>query len=376
VRVAIDTRKLHDFGIGTYVRNLVRGLARLPRDHEYSLICQPEDAEFVRALGPNFTAVPDSSGNYSIREQLSIPYDLWRMKADVFHAPHYVLPPLAPGKSVVTIHDCIHLRFPQYLPNRIAHEYAKVFLTNAARKAVKVLTVSDASKRDIIHFLGTPAEKIEVVYNGFDERLTTPSTEDVARVRERFQLHSPFILYAGNIKPHKNVDRLIDAFAALKARGAANSSPEIFDVKLLIIGDDVSKYSNLRRLVHRHQLHQYVRFLGFVPDDTLAVLYRLACVFVFPSLYEGFGLPPLEAMASGTPVITSNVSSLPEVVGDAALMIDPQDADGLAMAMERVLTTPTLRDDLIRRGHERVKAFSWERSVARIHDIYNEVARA
>ena len=128
------------------------------------------------------------------------------------------------------------------------------------------------------------------------------------------------MLYAGNIKPHKNLERLIEAFAQLHASG--------FDqLKLLIIGDDISKYATLRRAVHAHKLHKYVRFLGFVPDQTLAILYRLASVFVFPSLYEGFGLPPLEAMASGTPVVTSNVSSLPEVVGDAAVLVDPHDAD-------------------------------------------------
>ena len=152
-------------------------------------------------------------------------------------------------------------------------------------------------------------------------------------MRERFQLTSPFILYAGNIKPHKNVDRLIEAYSILRRRGAT-------DVKLLIIGDEISKYPNLRRLVHRFQLHQHVRFLGFVPEATLAVLYRLASVFVFPSLYEGFGLPPLEAMAAGAPVITSNVSSLPEVVGDAALLIDPMDAGAIADAMARVLREP------------------------------------
>jgi glycosyltransferase involved in cell wall biosynthesis len=369
VRVAIDTRKLHDFGIGTYVSNLVRGLARLGHDHDYTLICHPDDVDFVRTLGANFHAWPDRSSNYSVQEQLSIPIDVWRSKPDVFHAPHYVLPPLTPGKTVVTIHDCIHLRFPQYLPNRVAHLYAQMFLSSAAKKAARVITVSEASKRDIIHFLATPSQKIDVVYNGFDERLTSPSAADESRVRDRFQLDAPFVLYAGNIKPHKNVDRLIEAFARLRLRGMTN-------VKLLIIGDDISKYSNLRRLVHRHQLHQHVRFLGFVSTDTLAALYQLAQIFVFPSLYEGFGLPPLEAMANGTPVITSNVSSLTEVVGDAALLIDPLDADSIADAMYRVLNETQLRDDLVRRGRERVKAFSWTRSVARTHEIYMDVLRA
>ena len=169
-------------------------------------------------------------------------------------------------------------------------------------------------------------------------------------MRERYQLDDPFILYAGNIKPHKNLERLIEAFHLLR-RGASSTS-----VKLLIIGDEIAKYAALRRAVHRHKLHKYVRFFGFVPDRTLAILYRLAGVFVFPSLYEGFGLPPLEAMASGTPVITSNVSSLPEVVGDAALLVDPLQPEAIADAMRRVLTDAALRDDLKARGLARARS--------------------
>jgi glycosyltransferase involved in cell wall biosynthesis len=233
-----------------------------------------------------------------------------------------------------------------------------------------VLTVSHASKLDILQYLKIPAERVEVIYNAPDERITAPpAAEDVARARDRFQLTSPFILYTGNIKPHKNLDRLIEAYAALRRRG-------IEDYKLLIIGDEVSKYPNLRRLVHRFQLHQHVRFLGFVSDATLAALYRLATVFVFPSLYEGFGLPPLEAMAAGAPVITSNVSSLPEVVGDAALLIDPLDANSIADAMARVLSDPALRADLIRRGLARAQVFSWARAAARVHEVYRELAES
>jgi glycosyltransferase involved in cell wall biosynthesis len=269
----------------------------------------------------------------------------------------------------VTIHDCIHLRFPEYLPNRGAHTYARAMMRSSAHRAKRVLTVSHASKEDILHYLHVPAEKVEVIYNALDQQLASPPTDrEISQIRERFQLTSPFILYTGNIKPHKNVERLIEAYSILRRRGHQ-------DAKLLIIGDDISKYPNLRRLVHRFQLHKHVRFLGFVPDVTLAALYRLASVFVFPSLYEGFGLPPLEAMAAGAPVITSNVSSLPEVVGDAALLVDPMDAGAIADAMVRVLTDEALRATLIARGYERVKAFSWDRSVRRVREVYAELGR-
>ena len=370
VRIAIDARKLHDYGIGTYVRNLVREFARQDSPEHYVLICHPQDEAFVRTLGPRFEPLLDSSASYSFREQFTVPLDLRRARVQLFHSPHYVVSPLTPGPVVVTIHDCIHLRFPQYLPNRAAYVYARTFMALGARRARRVITVSQASKDDIQHYLHTPANKIDVIHNGLDSRfLEAPDEANVARVRDRFLLNAPFVLYAGNIKPHKNVERLIEAFALMRKSGHE-------DVKLLIIGDELSKYPGLRRLVHRHHLHQQVRFLGFVPDDTLAALYHLARVFVFPSLYEGFGFPPLEAMASGTAVITSNVSSLPEVVGDAALLIDPLDAAALAAAMCRVLGDDTLRADLVRRGHARVNAFAWERAAAATRAVYRQVIGA
>jgi len=367
VRIAIDARKLRDFGIGTYIRNLLRHLARLDATTEFVVLCREQDCAFVTELGENFRAVTEPSRPYSLREQFAIPLELRRAGVNLFHAPHYVLPPMTPCRSVVTIHDCIHLRFPQYLPSRLGYAYARSSLWVAAHRSARVLTVSEASKRDILEYFRVPESKVTVIYNAIDERFhEEPPADEVMRVQERYQLTDPFILYAGNIKPHKNLERLIEAFHMVR-RG------ELEHVKLLIIGDEISKYATLRRAVHRYKLHKHVRFFGFVPDATLAILYRLARVFVFPSLYEGFGLPPLEAMASGTPVITSNLSSLPEVVGDAAMLIDPYQPDAIAGAMRRVLQDERLRDDMRERGLARVREFSWGRSVKRVREIYDEV---
>jgi glycosyltransferase involved in cell wall biosynthesis len=368
LRIAIDARKLRDYGIGTYVRNLLRHLSRVDQTTEYIVLCHNSDCEVVDRLGDNFRAVAESSPGYSLREQVTVPRDLRRERADLFHSPHYVVSPFTPCKSVVTIHDCIHLRFPQYLPNRLAYAYARSFMWLATNQSNLILTVSEASKRDILEYFTVPPAKIQVIYNGIDERFGEPPLEeDVQRVRERYQLDGPFILYAGNIKPHKNLGRLIEAFHILR------NGPEFEPVKLVIIGDEISKYAALRHAVHRYKLHKHVRFFGFVPAGTLAILYRLAMVFVFPSLYEGFGLPPLEAMASGTPVITSNVSSLPEVVGDAAILIDPLKTEAIADALRRVLNDSTLREDLRQRGLERARHFSWDRSIRRVREIYGEV---
>jgi glycosyltransferase involved in cell wall biosynthesis len=243
--------------------------------------------------------------------------------------------------------------FPQYLRNRAAYVYARASMWSAAHQAHRILTVSEASKRDIIHFFNVPPEKVVVVYNAIEERFAkTPSDEAIERVRERYQLNHQFVLYVGNIKPHKNLVRLIEAFATLRRRQGFN------ELKLLIIGDEISKLPALRRAVHTQKLHKHV---------------RLASVFVFPSLYEGFGLPPLEAMASGTPVVTSNVSSMPEVTGDAAVLVDPYNVGSIVDGIARVLEDPALSAELRRKGIARAREFSWERSVKRTHRLYQEV---
>ncbi len=371
MRIAIDARKLHDYGVGTYVRNLLRHLSRLDDTSEYLVIGDGGDGALGGELGPNFRLVTTRARAESTRNQLSVPRLLKHHGASLYHTPYAALPVISSCPTVVTIHDCVNLTFPQYAPNRLARLRQRMRMWSAAHRSSRILTVSESSKRDILRFFRVPEAKVSVIPNAIDERYGTPPThEDVQRVRERFQLYGDFLLYAGNIRPHKNLDRLIEAFHQLR------ESPRFEHLRLLIIGDEISKYPTLRRAVHRHKLHKHVRFFGFVPESTLAVLYRLATVFVFPSLYEGFGLPPLEAMASGTPVVTSNISALPEVVGDAALLIDPHDAAAIAQGLREALTDQDLRSRLVACGLARAKAFSWDASVRRIREVYAEVAQA
>jgi glycosyltransferase involved in cell wall biosynthesis len=369
MKIAIDARKWRDYGIGTYVRNLVRHLAHLDRETTYFLLCDRADEAVLRDLAANFVPVVDDSDGYSLQEHVSIPRKLHQRGVDLFHSPHYVLPLLRRRKSVVTIHDCIHLLFPEYLPNRFAYRYAKMMMGSAVRRSSIVFTVSEASRRDILQFYPeADPERLQVVPNAIDETLLAdPGEEEMERVKERYQIRGRVVLYAGNIKPHKNLDRLISAFGLLKQKAGHE------DLKLLIIGDEINKYPSLRRRVEAAGVRQDVRFFGFVPEQTLAALYRLASVFAFPSLYEGFGLPPLEAMACGTPVVTSNMSSIPEVVGDAAVLVDPYDVAAIADGLERVLGDAALRETLVARGYERVQHFSWERSVRAIHAGYMRV---
>jgi glycosyltransferase involved in cell wall biosynthesis len=366
MKIAIDARKWRDYGIGTYVRNLVRHLASLDRETTYFLFCDRADEPTLRDLAANFVPVVDESAGYSVAEHFTIPLKLHKLGADLLHSPHYVLPLLCRKRAVVTIHDCIHLLFPQYLPNRAAYQYARAMMGSAIRRSELVFTVSEASRRDILRFYPkADAERLQVVPNAIDEAIVEdPGEEEMERVQERYQVRGRFILYAGNIKPHKNLERLVAAFGMLKQRGGHE------DVKLLIIGDEINSYGSLRRSVEAAGVRQDVRFFGFVPSRTLSALYRLASVFAFPSLYEGFGLPPLEAMACGTPVVTSRISSLPEVVGDAALLVDPYSTEDIAHGLERVLCDDGLRAELSTRGRARVKQFSWERSVEAIHSGY------
>ena len=369
MKVAIDARKWRDYGIGTYVRNLVRHLARLDRETTYFLFCNSADEPTLRDLAENFVPVVDGSPGYGFQEHVSIPLKLRRLGAQLLHSPHYVRPLFCTVPTVVTIHDCIHLLFPEYLPSQMAWRYAHFMIGHAVRRSALVLTVSEASRNDILRFFPwADPDKVLVVPNAIDaELLEDPGEEERERVRERYQIRGRYVLFAGNVKPHKNLDRLIEAFALLK------EVPGHEDLKLLIIGDDVSRYGSLRRTVEGAGVRQDVRFFGFVPHRTLAALYRMASVFAFPSLYEGFGLPPLEAMACGVPVVTSRISSLPEVVGDAALLVDPYRVEDIATGLRRALDDEGLRRDLIDRGRARAAGFSWERSVAAVHAGYLRV---
>src|SRR6185295_16244885 len=368
-KIAIDARKWRDYGIGTYVRNLVRHLAHLDRESTYFLFCDPADEATLRDLAENFVPVVDTSRGYRLQEHVSIPFKLRRLGVDLLHSPHYVLPLLCRRRTVVTIHDCIHLLFPEYLPNGMALTYAQRMMGHAVAHSSLVFTVSEASRNDILRFYpSADPERVQVVPNAIDAAiLEDPGEEEMERVKERYQIRGRFVLYAGNIKPHKNLERLIDAFGQLKQRSGYD------DLKLLIIGDEINKYGSLRRRVEGAGVRHEVRFFGFVPDSTLAALYRMAAVFAFPSLYEGFGLPPLEAMASGTPVVTSRISSLPEVVGDAAVLVDPYSVEDIANGLDRVLSDAALRAAMVERGYARVAQFSWERSVRAIHSGYMRV---
>jgi len=367
VRIGIDVRKLHDYGIGTYINNLIIELAKLDNTNDYLLLCRQNDDQYINSLANNFHSVPLRSANYSISEQISIPYSLAFNSINLFHAPHYVLPALTPCRSIVTIHDCIHLKFPEYLPSKLAALYAWSQLWIAVRRARAIITVSEHSKDDIAALFNVHPEKITVIPNAVNNRYKAKLTsEHLAAIKQQCQLERPFIMYSGNIKPHKNIAKLIEAFKQVRLAGHD-------DITLVIVGSHGAERDRLQKLVQRLNLQEHVRFLGFQTEDLLAGLYQLAELFVLPSLYEGFGLCPLEAMASGTPVVASNVAALPEVLGEAALFVNPRDAGSIADGITTVLDNNSLRSDLIEKGRTRAEAFSWQRTARQIHRIYERI---
>jgi glycosyltransferase involved in cell wall biosynthesis len=240
-------------------------------------------------------------------------------------------------------------------------------------QASRIIAVSEATKHDVERLYQIPESRITVVHNALDERFSgLESNLDSRSILERYQINDPYLLYAGSVRPHKNLARLIEAFAV--ARSELMDHPKYSRLKLLIIGDELVKHQALRRAVVISRVQNEVRFLGFVSHEILKVFYQNAAAFVFPSLYEGFGLPPLEAMSFGTPVLTSNSSSLPEVVGDAAILVNPENVFEIARGIKQILCEESLRSQLIQRGFAQIRTFSWLTAAQETLQLYELAA--
>ena len=272
----------------------------------------------------------------------------------------------------MTIHDCVHVLFPHENSSKFQNYRSYRQTKRVVESAKHVLAVSKSTKEDLINIFDLPESKISVVHNALDERFAFSHTpKERKQVLERYQLKDPFVLYAGKIRPHKNLQRLIEAFVVLKSELAEDD--EYKNLKLIIIGDELSKHQYLRLTVVRSGAQQDVRFFGFVPYPILRVFYQSAVLFAFPSLYEGFGLPPLEAMANRTPVLASNTSSLPEVLGDAAVMVNPENVFDIARGMKLILSDDVLRQKLIQKGVDQVAKFSWKVAAEKVVETYQLV---
>lgn len=381
-RIVIDIRHIKDFGIGTYIRNLLEAIGKIDHENRYILVGREPDFHYVSSLPPNFERIHYEHGDAHWFEQIRFPLFLRKLAPDLYHIPLNAVSILMPRPYVVTIHDMGSLMYPTRKAR--ASKYSLFRFRRGLQRADRVITVSGATRRDVEKLFAIPPERLRQIYNAPDPRFLakarsghlSPSKAEMhnrerLRLLERYQIDYPFLLYAGTIRPQKNIARLVEAFAVVK--GELEDHPDYKDLRLIIIGDEIAQYPSVRHAVIQTRVEQRVRFLGFVPIDTLRIFYESAAAFVFPSLYEGFGLPPLEAMASGTPVVASSVSSLPEVVGDAAMIVNPENVFDIARGIKEVLLDMDLRERLIAKGYEQVGRFSWDHTAREVLATYKEV---
>ncbi len=380
MRIAIDyTPAVNQHaGIGRYVRGLVDALATVDTSNEYILFYAYRDKSNppkIAALNnPSFRerAIPIPDRVLTIlwyRLGVPLPIDILTGQVDVFHSLDFVLPSVRRGVSVLTVHDLSFLLFPECADDGL-RSYLEKAVPRSVARADLITADSINTKNDLVCLLDAPPDSVGVVYGGVDDKFV-PLDDDwkaLAAARQKYGIDFPFILSVGVIEPRKNFSRLISAYALLKERSN-------FAHKLVIVGRKGWLYHEVFRKVSELGLEGHVLFLGYVPDIDLPALYNLADVFAFPSLYEGFGFPVLEAMACGTPVVSSDRSSLPEIVGQAGLMVPPDDVEAIAAALEQVLADSQLRDNLVRQGFERASLFTWRKAAERIVETYRKAAQ-
>lgn len=373
--IAIDYTPAYEQGggIGRYARGLVDGLASVDNVNDYRL--------FVAGLASGDNGqLPVAGGNFAwcgtrisprnlarLWHRLRIPLvvELFTGPINLFHATDFVLPPLLSStKSILTVHDLSYVRVPDVATPSL-RRYLEDVVPRSLNRADYILADSDATRSDIIDVYGVSDARVQTFYCGISSFFSPSLLDMTTRNYYGIPQGIPFLFSIGTVQPRKNYGRLIEALAIIRSRG--------YDIDLVIAGGKGWLEDPIYAAIETTQMKQHVHFIGYAEEKDLPSLYSAAECVVFPSLYEGFGFPVLEGMACGTPVITSNVSSLPEVAGDAALMIDPYDVEALTDAIQKVLDNSDLRAQMIQRGFEQAKLFTWERSARELRQIYDKV---
>lgn len=347
--IAIDARMIESSGIGTYIKTCLKSGV-----YKYAL----GDPEIIKKYDEKIEVIPFTAKIYGIKEQLFFPRrKLKKIGIDVLHVPHYNISLFYRGKTITTIHDLTHLYFPEFLPNKFARFYANFMLKKAAKKSDKIFTVSEFVKGEIVKHFNVSPEKVQVTYNSCNKEFHVKEKNEVDYLYKKYNIdeNKKILLYVGNLKPHKNLETLVSAYRLIN---------NFENVVLLLVGKAFGETS-INALTSSAKKGSIVT-TGAVSSKELIDLYNLADLFVFPSLSEGFGIPPLEAMACGTPVVCSNATSIPEVVGEAALTFDPKNEQEIATAINRVLSDETLATELINKGFERIKLFDEDKIITQI----------
>ncbi len=359
-------------GIGRYVRQLLAALAVLPDENQYRLfVAGAKRSSLPNPLGPRFRwsparISPKWFARLWHRLNLYIPVEVFVGQVDIFHATDFVLPPTLPHThTLLTVHDLSFVRVPESASPRLK-AYLETVVPRSVKRADYVLADSLATKLDLIDLYGIQPERVVVLLSGVDPIFRPIHSAKFISTQKKYQIgECPYIFAVGTVQPRKNYARLIEALSILRSRG--------LEIDLVIAGGKGWLEDPIYAALDQFSMRPYVHFIGFATDDDLPILYSHALCSVFPSLYEGFGLPILEAMACDTPVITSNLSSMPEVAGDAAVLINPYDVEDIAKGIQSVVEDSNLRQSLVQKGRERVKLFTWEKSAQQLLQIYQQL---
>ncbi|HYO62890.1 MAG TPA: glycosyltransferase family 1 protein [Pyrinomonadaceae bacterium] len=361
MHIAFDA---HSIGTGlagneTYAANLIESLAEIDRSNRYTLyVTKPAAVERYAGRWPNFSVRRTLPHSPLVRIPVTLVAELRRRPVDLLHV-QYTAPPFAPCPVVTTVHDLAFEHIPETFKRR-SWMQLRLTVRRTARAAAHVITVSEYSKRDIMATYGIPEERITVTPEAAAPHFRPAPPEEVERVRRRYGVEGRYVLAVGSIQPRKNLARLVRAYSGLRSRRSQAKLPQ-----LVLVGKRAWLYGETLRTVERSGLSDRTLFTGYVSEADLPALYTGALAFVYPSYFEGFGLPPLEAMACGTPVVAGDRTSLPEVVGDAGLLVDPFDESAIGAALERLLDDSELRARLRVKGLERARLFDW-RETARL----------
>ncbi len=368
MRIGIDMSSVsaEKTGIGYYTASLVKALDKVDSENKYFLYLRRECFDEFSGLKKNFIKrkIPGGKRLRLPRVHLYLSFAIARDRLDLFFSPNYLVPVVCPAKSVITIHDMTYTFFSdKHIKKQLL--LFNTLLPGSVRKCSRIIADSENTKKDIMKVFKVPEEKIVVIHIAADGRYRPlDNKEMISKVKRKYKISSDYILYVGTIEPRKNIIRLIESFNLLKKNNRIN-------YKLVIAGRKGWKYDEIIKTADRSDFRDEIIFTGYVPEEDMVCLYNGAELMVYPSLYEGFGLPPLEAMACGTPVITSNTSSLPEVVGDAAILIDPNDTRRISEAILKVLENRKLRNELAGKGLKRAGMFSWEKTAGEVRKVFH-----
>ncbi len=373
MQIGIDARffGVKRKGLGRYTQKLVENLEKVDSENQYFIFLRAENFDEYVPRNKNFQKVLADFRWYSWKEQLKFPKLLNSYKLDLVHFPHFNVPLFYFRKFVVTVHDLTLIHFPT-IKNSTLHPFFyflkflayKIVIKSAIRRSNRIITISKFTKQDILkHYRRIPPEKIIVTYEACEDFCMMSPNKD-EEILARYGIMKPYIMYVGNAYPHKNLERLVFAFDELRKKRT--------DLQLVFVGKEDYFYARLKALVEERRIEGII-FTDYVPDHDLDVLFHNVAAYVFPSLYEGFGLPPLEAMAKGAPVVSSDHPCVREILDESAYFFNAEDIERMAEAIDEVLRNESLRNELIAKGYKQVRKYSWKRMAQETKDVYSSI---